>query len=74
MINIQINIDKNILNKLSNISREELLRNKVLSNSDVKEKEYVLYLGVKDSYNLNKKDLKIKYLDRLTYLENLDNY
>ena len=39
-----------------------------------KEKEYVLYLGVKDSYNLNKKDLKIKYLDRLTYLENLDNY
>ena len=45
-----------------------------VSNSDVKEKEYVLYLGVKDSYNLNKKDLKIKYLDRLTYLENLDNY
>ena len=44
------------------------------SNSDVKEKEYVLYLGVKDVYNLNKKDLKIKYLDRLTYLENLDNY
>ena len=40
-----------------------------VSNSDVKEKEYVLYLGVKDSYNLNKKDLK-----RLTYLENLDNY
>lgn len=45
-----------------------------VSNSDVKEKEYVLYLGVKDVYNLNKKDLKIKYLDRLTYLENLDNY
>ena len=45
-----------------------------VSNSAVKEKEYVLYLGVKDSYNLNKKDLKIKYLDRLTYLENLDNY
>ena len=45
-----------------------------VSNSDVKEKEYVLYLGVKDSYNLNKKDLKIKYLDRLAYLENLDNY
>ena len=44
------------------------------NESDVKEKEYVLYLGVKDSYNLNKKDLKIKYLDRLTYLENLDNY
>ena len=39
-----------------------------VSNSDVKEKEYVLYLGVKDVYNLNKKDLKIKYLDRLTYL------
>lgn len=45
-----------------------------VSNSAVKEKEYVLYLGVKDVYNLNKKDLKIKYLDRLTYLENLDNY
>lgn len=45
-----------------------------VSNSDVKEKEYVLYLGVKDVYNLNKKDLKIKYLDRVTYLENLDNY
>ena len=45
-----------------------------VSNSDVKEKEYVLYRGVKDVYNLNKKDLKIKYLDRLTYLENLDNY
>ena len=45
-----------------------------VSNSDVKEKEYVLYLGVKDVYNLNKKDLKIKYLDRLNYLENLDNY
>lgn len=45
-----------------------------VSNSDVKEKEYVLYLGVEDVYNLNKKDLKIKYLDRLTYLENLDNY
>ena len=36
-INDLINIDKNILIKLSNISREELLRNKVLSNSDVKE-------------------------------------
>ena len=36
-INNLINIDKNILNKLSNISREELLRNKVLSNSDVKD-------------------------------------
>lgn len=35
-INNLINIDKNILNKLSNISREELLRNKVLSNSNVK--------------------------------------
>lgn len=45
-----------------------------VTNSDVKEKEYVLYLGVEDVYNLNKKDLKIKYLDRLTYLENLDNY
>ena len=45
-----------------------------VSNSDVKEKEYVLYLGVEDTYNLNKKDLRIKYLDNLTYLENLDNY
>ena len=45
-----------------------------VSNSDVNKKEYLLYLGVKDSYNLNKNDLKIKYLDNLTYLENLDNY
>ena len=36
-INDLINIDKNILIKLSNISREELLKNKALSNSDVKE-------------------------------------
>ena len=36
-INDLINIDKNILIKLSNISREKLLRNKVLRNSDVKE-------------------------------------
>ena len=45
-----------------------------VSNSDINEKEYVLYLGVEDAYNLNKKDLRIKYLDNLTYLENLDNY
>lgn len=45
-----------------------------VSNSDVNKKEYLLYLGVKDSYNLNKNDLKIKYLDNLTYLEKLDNY
>lgn len=45
-----------------------------VSNSDVNKKEYLLYLGVEDAYNLNKKDLKIKYLDNLTYLENLDNY
>lgn len=45
-----------------------------VSNSDVNKKEYVLYLGVEDAYNLNKKDLKIKYLDNLIYLENLDNY
>lgn len=45
-----------------------------VSNSDVNKKEYLLYLGVEDAYNLNKNDLKIKYLDNLTYLENLDNY
>lgn len=42
-----------------------------ISNNNSSKKEYVLYLGVK---NNSSEDIKIKYLDNITYLDELDSY